>query len=312
METSVSNVLAGAINIDGEPLIPNTRGAEDTLVAAAGDTLVAAAGDTLVAAAGDTPVAAARDTPVAAARDTLVAAEDTGVSATTDQYWLSIDVGILHLGLVLLRVSPDWQVRRLVWHRLVDITKFKHNQIPYADCKLQHTATITDRMAHVYQEHAHVFDAAERILVELQPITGLQAVQESIFNKYREKVQLVSPNSMHRALGIHQLDYEQRKAATVAIARRYFTSQAAGGCALEDANPCLLESFEAYLDKRDPTISRQHDIADAVCIALSTLDKLRKEHARALRKKRTLALVIDEQGTIDLSRFKRSFQRPLV
>jgi len=206
-------------------------------------------------------------------------------------YWLSIDVGIVHLALVLVRVTPEFELARIVWHQLFDIRRLKHKRVSEDDCELGHTATITDRMAHIYQEHRHLFEMASRILVERQPITGLQAVQESLFAAWRDKLELVSPGSMHRDLRLRG-DYEARKVQSVNLARHYFYARSnpvfPAGYALEDASPEMCLRFECYLDKSNGNEKRSHDVADAVCIAVFVLRREAKELARQ-RRKRELA-----------------------
>lgn len=198
-------------------------------------------------------------------------------------YWLSIDVGIVHLALVLIRISPQFELERIAWHQLLDIRKMRHRRIRHRTCQLGHTATITDRMAHVYQEYEHIFQAAERILVERQPPMGLQAVQESLFSHWREKIEIISPSNMHHHFHLSN-SYEARKVQTTNIARDFFYAKSntlyRQGKALEDSSTELACRFESYLDKRNKVEKRSHDVADAICIAVYILSKLANQYKR--------------------------------
>ena len=233
------------------------------------------------------------------------------METSTSREWLSIDVGIVHLGLVLLRMTAEFAVEQIVWHQLVDIRRVRHSGIKEQDCRLGHTSTITDRMAHVYQEHAEMFNRAERILVERQPITGLQAVQESLFAAYRDRMVLVSPNAMHRALKLRG-NYEARKVQSVNFARHYFYSISnpifPAGKALIDAPLEVATRFESYLDKTNKVEKRSHDIADAICIAVYLA---RVEAERLAKKRRKEDLASRQIG--DLNQYRRvpKFTQPI-
>lgn len=222
-----------------------------------------------------------------------------------EEEWLSIDVGIVHLALVMIRVNTvDWQLQQIVWHQLIDIRRLGHDVVPQASCGLGHTKTITDRMAHVYQEHAALFNRAVRILVERQPITGLQAVQESLFAAYRQKLQFVSPNQMHKALKLRG-NYESRKQYSVNLARHYFYSKDnslfPAGKATINADPAVAERFENYLDKLNKRDKRSHDVADAICMVVFVLQN-EAEELRKRRHKEDLASRIPG----DLNQYKRA------
>lgn len=189
------------------------------------------------------------------------------------KYWLSIDIGIFHLGLVLIKIGKNWSFEKIVWHSLENITIMKHNKIPLSKCTLGHTKTITDRMAHVYQEYEWVFDKCEKIIIERQPPLGFQAIQESIFCNFRDKAKIVSPIKMHNHFKIKDKNYDERKNETVKIACDYF----------ENADPEIKEKFFSYRDKKNCEIERQHDIADAICLAIMELDIKRSKFEKELK-----------------------------
>lgn len=223
---------------------------------------------------------------------------------TTKKLWLSIDIGIVHLALVLVEVTQEFEFDHVVWHRLIDIRKLRHSTVPAEHCRLGHTSTVTDRMAHVYQEYEHVFLAAERILVERQPIMGLQAVQESLFAQFRDKMTLVLPNSVHKLFKMSN-NYENRKQESVNLARDYFYSinnpLYPAGKALADASSVTSEKFECYLDKLNKTEIRNHDIADAICMVIFIL----KKESQALAKKRKKEEIAARPLIRDLNQFRR-------
>ena len=178
---------------------------------------------------------------------------------------VSIDIGVLNLGLVEARIKwterkyhpdqstdqpmaqparPDHRVTVLRAER-VDITDLKHKRVPREACKLYHTRDMCDRVAHFVQEYRDVFDRADVVLIERQPLSGLTSTEQLLYSTFREKAVLCSPTTMHCWLKIRDLDYEARKEATTKRAAPY------------------LEGLASYTSE-----CRQHDIADALCFVL--------------------------------------------
>jgi hypothetical protein len=150
----------------------------------------------------------------------------------------SIDIGILHLGLVSCDVTWD---RIIVNHvHLVDITK----RCRRLDCKLNHTNHMVDRVDHFIQDHWDILDKADKILVEKQPITGLISVEQLLFDRLRAKVEFIYPVSMHKYFGIRKLNYDERKEFLV-----------------EKTRPHLTGSIY-------DTLERKHDVADAMAMII--------------------------------------------
>ena len=182
--------------------------------------------------------------------------------------WVSIDVGIINLAMVKAKVWVESNRLKVLDLRCVDITNIPHNKVPRASCNLYHTCCIFDRMQHFYQEFDDVFVDADRVLIERQPLSGLVHVEQNLYGHYRSRAFLVSPNSVHKWLGIRHMDYDNRKVQTVRKAETY------------------LAAFPLWREK-----SRKHDLADALCFLLFELHKqfvkLKEEH----RKKRTHASV---------------------
>lgn len=158
----------------------------------------------------------------------------------------SIDVGIVNLALVVAEVEHG-SVSRVVHLDVCDTTKFEHNRVQYDECVLGHTKTTTDRVNHFVQERLPLFQRADKVLIERQPLQGLTDVEQVLFMLFRDKAELVSPNAMHKYFQINHLTYEWRKVKTTEIA---------------DASFHHLH-FPHYF-----RLQRRHDIADAWCLLL--------------------------------------------
>lgn len=195
----------------------------------------------------------------------------------------SIDVGIIHLGLVWASFDADCNLHRLEGCALVDLTSIvqQYHQAVRAPCVFQHTNTLTDRLNHFYALYASVLDAARFIFIEQQPIMGHTAVEQLVFAQYREKAILIHPCVMHKLMNIHWLgDYELRKRATERIAKALPMSTA----------------FEDEYKRLES--ARVHDIADAVCIMLTGMvpkQKMRQleldeTHRKEIREAKHLQL----------------------
>ena len=154
-------------------------------------------------------------------------------------YILSIDVGMLNLGLVYIKwdgESIDVEVARKI-----DLTRCIHRVVPPNECTLYHTNAICDRVAHFFQEWEFYFVQADIILMERQPPMGLKDIEALIQFNWRSKVHMISPQSMHKHFRMSG-DYDMRKIETTAMATPYL------------------------LGHKLP--ERKHDIADAVCMFL--------------------------------------------
>ena len=141
----------------------------------------------------------------------------------------SIDVGYYNMGLV----QCDSELN-VTFAKRVDITR-------YTGCALYHTKHVADYVAHFVQLYKEIFDSADVILMERQPPSGLTSIEALLFYIFRDKIKLISPNSVHAHFGYSHLDYEQRKDRVIDIASKYFTL---------------------------PEVARKHDMADAFCMVL--------------------------------------------
>lgn len=184
---------------------------------------------------------------------------------------LSIDIGIVHLGLTMTVLRNDYSFEKIEWIKLIDLTKFTHHHVSRDECKLHHTATMSDWVDHFLQEYGDEISHASVILIERQPPGPCVAIEQLFYSKYRNKTVLISPRSMHSHFGIAHLDYDKRKEFTTSIALTY----------LSDDLKCQFFSLE-----------RQHDIADSVYMMLYWRQKKEKEYF-LLERKKILQTVLD-------------------
>ena len=175
---------------------------------------------------------------------------------------VAVDVGIVHLAVVQATVAPDGRLEALPLVRLVDLTRLPHRRVPRCECALHHSNELADRLDHFYQEYGHVFDAADLVLVERQPITGLQAVQQSLFRQYRDRVLLVAPAAMHRHFGLCS-HYEGRKRETVAIMRAVFAGIPHDDSELEGMDGAYLVNCTVASSARDTMVKSKGETATA-------------------------------------------------
>ena len=142
---------------------------------------------------------------------------------------LAIDIGYHNMGLVLAESLTGPKI-------VVEYMK----KVSLEDYKYLKTNDFVDLVPLFVEDHQHLFDAAEKILIERQPPGGFTNIEILLHYMFKDKVTLISPVSMHMHFGMRHLDYEERKERTVLIA-------------------------EKYLDDEIP-YERKHDIADALCM----------------------------------------------
>jgi hypothetical protein len=160
---------------------------------------------------------------------------------------LSIDIGIINLGYVYSEGLNVLECNR------VDITKVKHNKVPYCNCKLHHDFCIPDYLDHFIQENPDIFKNSDIILIERQPPVGITNVQDLIFTKFRNKVKLVSPNTIHKFFKMSKCDYDTRKIESLELTNKY------------------LKQFTTFQNNE-----RKHDISDAMLMIIYYLTKEKK------------------------------------
>ena len=142
---------------------------------------------------------------------------------------LAIDIGFHNMGLVFAEFEdgPKIDVKHM---KKVNLEEYKYIR----------TNDFVDLVPLFVEEHRRLFDMADRILIERQPPGGFTNIEILLNYMFRDKVDLISPVSMHMHFGMRHLDYEERKERTVLLA-------------------------EKYLDDEIP-YERKHDIADAICM----------------------------------------------
>jgi len=171
---------------------------------------------------------------------------------------LSIDIGITNLGYVYSIFDLDNEINSIKINFMktnndfieivkcdrVDITNVKHHRIPFCECKLHHDYCIPDYVEHFIQEHQEMFSESDVIIIERQPPTGITNVQDLIFSKFRDKVQLISPNKIHKYFNMSK-DYSIRKKESETISEYY------------------LSRFKKFTNN-----VRKHDISDAMLMLI--------------------------------------------
>ena len=171
--------------------------------------------------------------------------------------FLSIDVGILNLAILeidVIKENHQLKISEIKNCHLINITELVE-WCSDKECTLQHNKCISDYMSHLFKNYP-IFEQADKILVERQPLMGLVAVQEIINYQYSDKVELVSPNGMHAFFGINgksgvaEKDYEMRKNFVTKYAEPY------------------LNKFKTFNE-----LDRKHDLGDTVCLLKYWLSK---------------------------------------
>jgi len=175
------------------------------------------------------------------------------------EYILSIDIGIINLGYVFCSTTSTTNTTSIkkstyfldeyfpinvISCNRTNITNIKHSVIKFCDCKLHHDYCIPDYLDHFIQENIQMFEQAAIILLERQPPMGVTNVQDLLFTKFRDKVVLINPGSVHKYFSMSK-DYSTRKLQSEKIATRY------------------LCSFHEFNNN-----SRKHDMSDAMLMIM--------------------------------------------
>ena len=185
-----------------------------------------------------------------------------------NKFILSIDIGITNLGFVYsqicfddnfsgskyknLLLNSDYKFNketmknnvRIIHCNRIDITKVQHRVVSRNCCKLLHENCIPDYLDHFIQEHQILFDKSDVILLERQPPVGITNVQDLLFKQFRNKVKMISPNTVHKYFGLSG-DYLLRKQESEKISKPFL---------------CDFKNFKDNI--------RKHDISDALLMIL--------------------------------------------
>ena len=155
---------------------------------------------------------------------------------------LSFDVGIQHLAYCIVDVAT----RRVEHCDLTNLTKIIWKcRDPH--CSIPHTEYTVDRVLHYLKKNEPLFSKCSVVLIEQQPMTGIQNVMDLLFMHFRNKAHLISPNAMHRHFNMPS-DYDERKKFTHSLF-----------CAASKSR----QAHETFLKYH-----RRHDISDSVALAL--------------------------------------------
>lgn len=161
---------------------------------------------------------------------------------------VSFDIGYVHLAMVNAKVTWDGRVECVDHCMLYDLRKIKCNSsCKHFDPKDKSTS---HRLIHFVKNHHFILLRADVILLELQPLQGLKAVEQCLYMLLkmrfgsRVKVRLVAPVSVHSLFKMSS-DYDLRKVESTAKTEKYLATMAA---------------FRRF--------KRKHDMADAMLFIL--------------------------------------------
>ena len=167
--------------------------------------------------------------------------------------YIGIDIGYTNLAIVLVETDDDRTILDVPVIRRIDIAQCSHDRVALCDCKLHHSNHVVDKIAHVFQEYADMFEKADSIIVERQPPCGMTHIESLLLFKFREKTVLISPNSVHKHFKMSH-DYDERKKQVVSMGWAF--TMETGERRGETINPSLLIRYRRRL----------HDIFDALLI----------------------------------------------
>lgn len=186
---------------------------------------------------------------------------------------LGVDIGVIHLALVLVRVDqPGWQseVRTppaltILNTCLVNLMSAELGHERTTSCRLYHSNMACDRVDHLIQAcEDEFFNRCDLLVIELQPLGGMRDIEQLLVKRYRDRVRLISPNRIHRWLGITGMSYSVRKERQEQEAVRRGFSCASATC----DRPCLVHGTgltQLHVPRHE---QRYHDYADAYLIVL--------------------------------------------
>jgi hypothetical protein len=163
--------------------------------------------------------------------------------------WANIDDALLNLGKVMGCALINLMLISNSYHVSAGINE--------SACKLSHSKMLCDRLEHFFLQYSHILDKAKFIFIEQQPPFGHVAVEQLIVSKYRQKVILIHPRSMHKFFSMNLIeDYDKRKIESQKLANNMKMSQ-----------ECKREFDRLVLESvKENSIERIHDVSDAMLI----------------------------------------------
>jgi hypothetical protein len=187
-------------------------------------------------------------------------------------YICSVDVGAKHLGLCLIECKEDYTINDIIWFDCVDITQFVHlDDNSKKQCKLYHSKMVSDYCSHIFHLYYEMFEICKHIIIERQPLNGYTHIEQLFVYNFRDKIILISPNSLHAFYGWRKddLDYEQRKVKSIEVALQL-----------------IEKSPRDYLIQEFNNLRRKHDVSDAICMTHFYTVKTHKIYIENKRKQK--------------------------
>lgn len=167
-------------------------------------------------------------------------------------YVLGIDCGWVHTALCLCDVDEEGNMEA------VDFALINLNDLRCgADCKLSHDGHVVHKIAHVFVMYKRFFDTADKVFIERQPVMvgSMLHVEALLYDRLKDKAELVSPMSMHKHFSLPKNDYDGRKARVDEIAGPH------------------LQHLQGYKE-----LTRTHDIGDGYLMCRLHADKIRDRY----------------------------------
>lgn len=107
---------------------------------------------------------------------------------------------------------------------------------------------------------------ADVVLIERQPPTGIGTITAFWYSRYRDKIVLVHPRSVHKMFGMGHLSYDMRKRASVDIASKFIPDLGAGGGGRrvhDVADALVMICFHVRATRVQPVAKPPHEWMDA-------------------------------------------------
>lgn len=177
---------------------------------------------------------------------------------------VSIDIGVRNFAACVALVDDvTHQLAVVEAFYKIDLLNARCRRRPYCTACANHQGGGTMMMDvhglhHVLSEHplGRALKVADVVLVEDQPPQGIRSVQAVLCDRFMARTRLLSPSRFHKHMGFKGLDYDARKAAVEKIARQI-----------------LVDHAESQWLTRFDSLTRKHDVADALCFVKYHVEK---------------------------------------
>ncbi len=193
-------------------------------------------------------------------------------------HFLGIDIGVVHLAIANASTSQNYDDLQMHSVQLINTMVLEHTRVSRHVCPLHHSGMAVDRVAHVVQEHQALFDGATIIVIERQPPGGLRDVEQVLVTMFRHKAEVMCPQTMHAHIGSSGVPYLARKAISIEVASEY-----------------MADLVHTFPDKTD-------DVADAICLVVTYIQKTKKKRDKEARCK--AALEHAKERGLDMEMFR--------